>query len=419
MVAHPDHCARLCADGALRARPDGRCGCLQGAWRHKPRLRARCGEGPAVGAARRAWARARHRAGGPVREQDLPRSASRRRLPRAARGAAQPSLPRAARRGQPGALFLSADQARAGPQLREDARRCRARDDGAPPGRQDAGRRAVPDPDRVLGLPGRGSARPARLDRLARGDVRSARPGYLDGRRLADRPAARLRRGERADAWLGLLGRRLRSLRPSDHLRRLRRRRDRRRAELGQGRKVGMAGISFSGISQLFVAGTRPPHLAAIAPMSVTDDLYTARAIRAGSSTRASPQTWIEERRPTRGRRRGAASRTPARSSRQGDRHCRANQRLRLQTQNALRIQRRNPFRTPSLFDQRSPGAWIERDQSADVPRRPVPGRADRRALRREPPVSRAQPERLDLGPERRARGLARADARSRAGPSF
>ena len=42
-----------------------------------------------------------------------------------------------------------------------------------------------------------------------------------------------------------------------------------------RGGKVGLAGISFSGISQLFVAGTRPPHLAAITPMSVTDDLYT------------------------------------------------------------------------------------------------------------------------------------------------
>ena len=41
-----------------------------------------------------------------------------------------------------------------------------------------------------------------------------------------------------------------------------------------RGGKVGLAGISFSGISQLFVAGTRPPHLAAITPMSVTDDLY-------------------------------------------------------------------------------------------------------------------------------------------------
>lgn len=41
-----------------------------------------------------------------------------------------------------------------------------------------------------------------------------------------------------------------------------------------RGNKVGMGGILFSGITQLFTAGTQPPHLAAIAPMSVTDDAY-------------------------------------------------------------------------------------------------------------------------------------------------
>jgi len=38
--------------------------------------------------------------------------------------------------------------------------------------------------------------------------------------------------------------------------------------------KVGMVGISYPGISQLFVARTRPPHLAAIAPLSVIADTY-------------------------------------------------------------------------------------------------------------------------------------------------
>src|SRR5262249_55258301 len=40
------------------------------------------------------------------------------------------------------------------------------------------------------------------------------------------------------------------------------------------GGRVGMVGISFSGITQLFVAATRPPHLAAITPLSVIDDTY-------------------------------------------------------------------------------------------------------------------------------------------------
>ena len=37
---------------------------------------------------------------------------------------------------------------------------------------------------------------------------------------------------------------------------------------------VGMAGISYAGISQLFVARTQPPHLDAITPLSVIDDTW-------------------------------------------------------------------------------------------------------------------------------------------------
>ena len=38
--------------------------------------------------------------------------------------------------------------------------------------------------------------------------------------------------------------------------------------------KVGMVGISYPGIEQLYVARTTPPHLAAITPLSVIDDTY-------------------------------------------------------------------------------------------------------------------------------------------------
>lgn len=38
--------------------------------------------------------------------------------------------------------------------------------------------------------------------------------------------------------------------------------------------KPGMVGLSYPGISQLFVAATRPPSLAAITPLSVIDDLW-------------------------------------------------------------------------------------------------------------------------------------------------
>lgn len=46
-----------------------------------------------------------------------------------------------------------------------------------------------------------------------------------------------------------------------------------------KGGKVGMVGLSYPGISQLFVASTNPPHLAAITPLSVYDD--TAKGVLA------------------------------------------------------------------------------------------------------------------------------------------
>jgi uncharacterized protein len=51
--------------------------------------------------------------------------------------------------------------------------------------------------------------------------------------------------------------------------------------------------------------------------------------------------------------------------AKQGDRRCRANQKLRLQTQDALRVQQTHPFRTPWLFGRRAAGRWLRR---AEVP---------------------------------------------------
>src|SRR4051812_46098575 len=46
--------------------------------------------------------------------------------------------------------------------------------------------------------------------------------------------------------------------------------------------KPGMVGISYPGIAQTFVAPTRPPHLAAIAPLSVVADTYRSLAYPGG-----------------------------------------------------------------------------------------------------------------------------------------
>ena len=59
--------------------------------------------------------------------------------------------------------------------------------------------------------------------------------------------------------------------------------------------KVGMMGISYGGISQLFTAQTRPPALAAIAPLSVLDatatTLYPGGILNTGFAV-----AWAQER---------------------------------------------------------------------------------------------------------------------------
>ncbi len=128
-----------------------------------------------------------------------------------------------------------------------------------------------------------------------------------------------------------------------------------------KGGKVGMGGISFSGITQLFTAGTRPPSLAAISPLSVTDEIYPA----GGITNKGFAASWVADR---------ARDAEPAPEGGQAyarvlsdpehpdfDRNCAANQTLRLQTRDFSNLNAENEFRTPSLFRDRTPGNWIKR----------------------------------------------------------
>ena len=142
--------------------------------------------------------------------------------------------------------------------------------------------------------------------------------------------------------------------------------------------KVGMGGISFSGITQLFTAGTRPPHLASVSPLSVTDDVYYGTGFPGGIFNDGFAYSWITER---------AHDAEPApeggqpwarEMSTNGDpdvkdaalreeqkQHCLANQTTRLQTRDYNKEIEKNPYRTPRLFAKRSPGAWVK---NIDVP---------------------------------------------------
>jgi predicted acyl esterase len=59
--------------------------------------------------------------------------------------------------------------------------------------------------------------------------------------------------------------------------------------------KVGMVGLSYPGISQLYVAYTNPPHLAAIAPQSVIDDPWR-QAWPGGIYNSGFTKQWLEAR---------------------------------------------------------------------------------------------------------------------------
>lgn len=136
--------------------------------------------------------------------------------------------------------------------------------------------------------------------------------------------------------------------------------------------KVGLVGISYSGISQLFAGGTQPPHLSAIAPMSVTTDLYSGTGYPGGIFNKGFALSWVRDRvsdaqpAPEGGQRWARALindgdskvADPALRAEQQQK-CLKNQNLRLQTRDVFQMIEDNPFRTPSIFENRAPGKWL------------------------------------------------------------
>ncbi|MFI4951465.1 MAG: CocE/NonD family hydrolase, partial [Caulobacterales bacterium] len=129
--------------------------------------------------------------------------------------------------------------------------------------------------------------------------------------------------------------------------------------------RVGMMGISYGGIAQLFTAATRPPSLAAIAPLSVLDNtqttLYPGGLLNTGFAV-----PWAKERvhdakpaSPTEGQA-WAYQRIQ-----QGDQTCRANQALHGQAVNLLAQVRANSHYRPKVADPLSPITFVHK---IDVP---------------------------------------------------
>ncbi len=124
--------------------------------------------------------------------------------------------------------------------------------------------------------------------------------------------------------------------------------------------KVGMVGISFSGFSQLFAAGTDPPGLAAIAPMSVVNDFYNT-GFPGGMLNTGFAVSWMLSRwndaKPAPG---GGQNYAKVLIS-EGDKTCLANQALRLQTPPVGTLLGTNAQRNPSNYNPRSAMLWAKK----------------------------------------------------------
>lgn len=119
---------------------------------------------------------------------------------------------------------------------------------------------------------------------------------------------------------------------------------------------VGMVGISYPGISQLFSASTQPPHLKAITPLSVLDDSYRATLYPGGILNTGFAVDWtrqrVEQSKPYgQGWEKGLVDK--------GDTTCADNQKIRLQNPDLLKEIDANPFYSSAVGDEISPRNFI------------------------------------------------------------
>jgi predicted acyl esterase len=123
----------------------------------------------------------------------------------------------------------------------------------------------------------------------------------------------------------------------------------------------GMVGISYPGISQLFVAQTRPPHLAAIAPLSVIADTYRSTLYPGGIFNNGFALSWATDRqnagRPYgEGWEHGIVDQGGANGQ-----QCADNQLLRLQNPDIRQLIDEHPFYSNELGDPLAPMTFVNK----------------------------------------------------------
>ena len=123
--------------------------------------------------------------------------------------------------------------------------------------------------------------------------------------------------------------------------------------------KVGMVGVSWPGISQLFVASTRPPSLAAITPLSVIDD-PAAVSLPGGILNNGFALEWSQSRMD---QAKPAGQQWAADLIDQGDETCAGNQALRLQNVDLVAKARENVTYDPVVANPLTPLVFVDQIQ--------------------------------------------------------
>jgi predicted acyl esterase len=125
-----------------------------------------------------------------------------------------------------------------------------------------------------------------------------------------------------------------------------------------KGHKVGMIGISYPGISQLFTAQLQPPSLAAVAPLSVIADTGRGTLYPGGILNNGFAVDWAADRQHDAmpGGQRWSQKRIDA-----GDQICIDNQKLRAQSPDIFQQIADNPFYTPAVADPLSPVTFVDK----------------------------------------------------------
>jgi predicted acyl esterase len=122
--------------------------------------------------------------------------------------------------------------------------------------------------------------------------------------------------------------------------------------------QVGMVGISYPGITQLFVAATQPPSLNSITPLSVLDDSFRATLYPGGILNTGFAVDWTRQRMDES---KPFGQSWAKKRADGGDTICADNQRLRLQNPDLVQEIDDNPFYPPTLGDSLAPITFVDK----------------------------------------------------------